>query len=193
MGDLDRGFKAWAERTSASLRKELGLNSIEALDPKDLAECLGVNLCTPPDIPGVPREVLNQLLEKDPWGWSAVSHVSEGRALVIYNPKHSAGRQASDIIHELAHIILDHDPGKMIMSQDGTMVMRSYDRKQEEEANWLGWSILLPREALLSAMRLRLSNSQIAKKYGVTEDLVEFRLRVTGVKAQFGRATRRRA
>ena len=191
MHKLDRGFKAWAERSSTSLRKELGLNSGDALNPKDLAECLGVRLCTPLDIPGVPSKVLNQLLEKDPWGWSAVSHVSKGRPLVIYNPKHSAGRRASDIMHELAHIILDHDPGKMIMSQDGTMVMRSYDRKQEEEANWLGWSILLPREALVSARRLRLSNLQIAQKYGVTEDLVEFRLRVTGVKAQFGRAARR--
>jgi len=141
MGDLERGFKAWAERTSTNLRSELGLNSNDALDPRDLVECLGVRLCTPRDIPGVPKAVLVQLLEKDPWGWSAVSLVIKGRPLVIYNPKHSAGRQASDIVHELAHIILDHDPGKLIMSQDGRMVMRSYDRKQEEEANWLGWSI----------------------------------------------------
>jgi|SRR2546427_4170057 len=191
MDKLDRGFKAWAERTSTSLRKELGLNSSDALNPKDLAVLLGVRLCTPLDIPGVPSQVLNQLLEKDPWSWSAVSHVSKGKPLVIYNPRRSAGRQASDIMHELAHIILDHDPGKMIMSQDGTMVMRSYDRKQEEEANWLGWSILLPREALVSATRLRLSNSEIAERYGVTEDLVEFRLRVTGVNAQFKRTAGR--
>jgi Zn-dependent peptidase ImmA (M78 family) len=191
MDNLDRGFKAWAERTSTSLRKELGLDPSDALDPKDLAKCLGVRLCTPRDIPGVPKRVLSQLLEKDPWGWSAVSQVSEGRPLVIYNPRHSAGRRASDIMHELAHIILDHDPGKLIMSQDGTMVMRSYDRKQEEEANWLGWSILLPREALVNAARLRLSDSEIAEKYSVSEDLVKFRLRVTGVNAQFRTARRR--
>jgi len=187
MGNLDRGFKAWAERTSASLRKELGLKSIDALDPKDLAECLGVRLCTPRDVPGVPKHVLSQLLEKDPWGWSAVSQLVKGRPLVIYNPKHSLGRQASDIMHELAHILLDHDPGKLIMSQDGTMVMRSYDRKQEEEANCLAWSLLLPRAALVSAVRLRLSASEIAEKYGVTEKLVDFRLQVTGVTAQFRR------
>lgn len=191
MVNLDRGFKAWAERTSTSLRKELGLSPSDALDPKELAKCLGVRMCTPGDIPGVPKTVLSQLLEKDPWGWSAVSQASEGTPLVIYNPKHSAGRRASDIMHELAHIVLDHDPGKLIMSQDGTMVMRSYDRKQEEEANWLGWSILLPREALVNAARLKLSTSQIAEKYGVTETLVGFRLRVTGVAAQFKRTRRR--
>lgn len=191
MDKLDRGFKAWAERTSTGLRKELGLNSCDTLSPKDLAECLGVRLCTPHDIPGVPTVVLSQLLEKDPWGWSAVSQVVKGKHLVIYNPRHSAGRQASDIMHELAHIILDHAPGKLIMSQDGTMVMRSYDRKQEEEANWLGWSILLPREALVNAARLGLSLVQTAERYGVTKDLVEFRRRMTGVGAQFGRARRR--
>ncbi len=30
------------------------------------------------------------------------------------------------------------------MSADGSLVMRSYDQKQEEEANWLAWAILLP-------------------------------------------------
>jgi Zn-dependent peptidase ImmA (M78 family) len=190
MDKLDRGFKAWAERTSAGLRKELGLNSCDALHPKDLARCLGVRLCTPRDIPGVPKEVLSQLLEKDPWGWSAVSQIIKGRPLVIYNSRHSAGRQASDIMHELAHIILDHDPGKLIMSQDGAMVMRSYDRKQEEEANWLGWSILLPREALVSAAREGLSREQIAERFGVTEDLVEFRQRMTGVNTQFRKSRR---
>jgi len=187
MGNLDRGFKAWAERTSTSLRKELGLKSVDALDPKDLAQCLGVCLFTPRDIPGVTKQVLVQLLEKDPWGWSAVSHLAKGRPLVIFNSKHSLGRQASDIMHELAHILLDHDPGKLIMSQDGAMVMRSYDRKQEEEANCLGWTLLLPREALVNAVRSRLSASEIAEKYGVTETLVDYRLQVTGVTAQFRR------
>ena len=129
--------------------------------------------------------MLNQLLEEDPWGWSAVSQVSGGKPLVIYNPRRSSGRQSSDIVHELAHIILDHDPAKLIVSQDGAMVMRSYDQKQEEEADWLGWSVLLPREALVKSIRAGLSRSQVAVRYGVTEELVTYRLRVTGVEAQF--------
>lgn len=191
MGNLDRGFKAWAERISISLRGELSLGPNDVLEPSRLAEYLGVHLCTPRDIPGIPKEVLGQLLQKDPWGWSAVSQLVKGRPIVIYNPKHSIGRQASDIMHELAHLILDHEPGKLIMSQDGSMVMRSYDRKQEEEANWLAWSLLLPREALVVAMRQRLSVAEIAEKHHVTEKLVTYRLQVTGVSAQFSRTRRR--
>jgi Zn-dependent peptidase ImmA (M78 family) len=141
----------------------------------------------PQDVPQVPPDVLDQLLRHDPSGWSAVSIVLQGDAIVIYNPKHSLGRRASDIMHELAHFILDHKPATLIVSQDGGMVMRSYDAKQEEEANCLAWGLLLPREALLDAKRMKLSVRQIAEHHGVSEPLVTFRMNTTGVNRQFAR------
>jgi Zn-dependent peptidase ImmA (M78 family) len=95
-------------------------------------------------------------------------------------------------MHELAHLILDHRPATIIMSQDGMMVMRSYDQRQEDEANWLAWCLLLPREALLFCKRLNLSVTEIAERYGVTETLVNFRMRITGVEAQVKAIRRRR-
>ena len=123
-----------------------------------------------------------------PWGWSAVTIVRGDSALIIFNPRHSAGRQASDITHELSHVILGHQPATMIMSPDGSLVMRSYDQKQEDEANWLAWAILLPREALLSMKRKRATVVDIATAFGVTETLVQYRLRITGIESQL-RAT----
>ena len=49
------------------------------------------------------------------------------------------------------------------------MVMRSYDPQREEEANCLGWTILLPREVLTVAARARQSTPEIARRYGVSE------------------------
>lgn len=170
-----------------SLRRDMGLPPHAPLEPNRLAKHLGVRLCTPRDIPGVPKQVVEQLLERDPWGWSAVSLIVNGSALVIFNPRHSQGRQASDIAHELAHLILDHDPGKLVMSQDGRMIMRSYHQKQEDEANWLAWALLLPREALVQSVRSKLLAPDIAENYGVSEKLVNFRLDMTGVNAQFRR------
>jgi Zn-dependent peptidase ImmA (M78 family) len=144
-------------------------------------------LWTPSDVPGLSVTAQEQLLVHDPWGWSAISCSVRGQNIVIYNPRHSPGRQASDIAHELAHIILDHEPGKIVLSQDGGMIMRSYDQKQEEEANWLGWTLLLPREALVHAAKAKLTTLQIAERYGVSEQLVEYRLRMTGVNNQFRR------
>jgi Zn-dependent peptidase ImmA (M78 family) len=189
---LERGFKSWAERTATSLRGDLGLCANDPLQPSALARYLEVRLWTPRDVPGLPPAVLDQLLEKDPWGWSAISVLQGTAAVTIYNPRHSPGRQASDVVHELAHIILGHEPARLIMSHDGSFVMRSYDQKHEDEANWLAWSLLLPREGLLACRRRNLTALEIANRFGVTDTLVNFRLRMTGVDAHIKAASRYR-
>ncbi|HZT34273.1 MAG TPA: hypothetical protein VFA15_00020, partial [Nitrososphaera sp.] len=70
---LDRGFKAWSERTAQALRRELGLAGDAPLQPDLLASHLGIILWTPHDVPGLPEDAFNQLMHEDPWGWSAVS------------------------------------------------------------------------------------------------------------------------
>jgi hypothetical protein len=191
MTALDRGFKTWAERTSLGLRRELGLSINARLDPKALAKSLDVRLWTPHDVPGLSKDCRDQLLAHDPWGWSAVTSVLGESVVVVYNPRHSTGRQNGDITHELAHIVLNHHAAKLILSQDGQMVMRSYDRKDEEEADWLSRCLLLPREGLVWGRRQRMTAEVMAAHFGVTEMLVTYRLRVTGVDAQL-RATNRR-
>jgi Zn-dependent peptidase ImmA (M78 family) len=131
-------------------------------------------------------------MQKDPWGWSAVSVVQDGSAVIIYNPRHSPGRQSSDIVHELAHQILGHEPARLIMSHDGSFVMRSYDQKDEDEANWLAWALLVPRDGLVTCKRRKLKIEEIANHFGVTETLVKFRLRMTGVEAQISASSRYR-
>ena len=116
MGPLERGFKTWAEHTAVALRKELGIDSSVALPVPQLAVFLAVRLWTPRDVPGLPKSMRDQLLVHDPGGWSAVACVVDGRCTIIHNPQHSPARQASNIVHELSHIILDHEPGKIVLS-----------------------------------------------------------------------------
>ncbi len=119
------------------------------------------------------------------FGSSAAGVQIYGRGVVIYNPRHSRGRQVSDITHELAHFILDHQPARIILSADlDGMSMRSFNQKQEDEANCLAWSLLLPREGLMKAKRRRLTVEQIAEQYGVTKSLAVYRLNATGVEKQ---------
>jgi Zn-dependent peptidase ImmA (M78 family) len=192
MGTLDRGFKSWAERTAATLRRELDLTALAPIDPLRVASFLGIDVCTPREIPGLPADVIQPLLEDDPFGWSAVSLAINGSGLLIYNPRKSKGRRASDIMHELAHFLLDHKPTTIIMSQELDLAIRSFDAKQEDEANWLAWTVLLPRDAIVACLRRRMKVAAIAEEYGVSEDLVAYRTRITGVEYQF-RASRRGA
>jgi len=185
MNTLERGFKSWAERTSIAFRKELGVSIDAPLSPAQVAEYLGVEVWTPNQVPGITPELLNQLLKIDPWGWSAAGVQIDGQGIVIYNPRHSRGRQVSDITHELAHFILDHQPARIILSADlDGMSMRSFNQKQEDEANCLAWTLLLPREALVRAKGRRLTVEEIAEQFGVTKSLVTYRVNATGVEKQ---------
>ena len=190
---LERGFKAWSERVASNVRRQLGIPGTAALDPWRLAAELGVRVVSPFDYPDLDAEVRAQLLDRDPSGWSAATLVVGDTAIVVFNPKHSAGRKASDVIHELAHIMLEHDPATVVFSQDGQMATRTFDQKQEDEANWLGWTLLLPRVALMAARRRRMPTRAIAQEYGVSETLVRYRLQVTGVEIQTRRTKARPA
>ena len=187
---LDRGFKAWAERTATSIRTELGLSKTAPLEPTRLAEHLDVVLWRCGDVPGITPEILQQLTVNDPWGWSAVTVAVQGRIIVVYNDRRSGGRQASDITHELAHVILSHEPATVILSESVDLSMRTFDQKQEDEANCLAWALLLPRDALFDARKSRLSLDRIATAFGVTETLVQYRLRMTGIDVQLQRRRR---
>jgi hypothetical protein len=184
MPTLERGFKSWCERSAQATRTELSIEAHAPLAARRLAGHLGAMLLTPSDLPGLPTEILHQLTQKDPHGWSAVSFAVEEHVTIIYNDRNSFGRQSSDIMHELSHIILDHEPSQVILSVDGSIGMRSFDAKQEDEANWLGWTLLLPRPALMHCIRLGLSTAQIAVDYDVSEQLVRYRAGVTGVHRQ---------
>lgn len=185
MKTLERGFKAWSERTSLAVRKELELGVDEALCPFQLAGHLDIKVLRPEEVRGITDDVLKALLHDDPWGWSATSFSADDRSTIIFNPRHSAGRRSSDIAHELAHELLGHQPATMIVSLElNNFCMRSFNQKQEDEANCLGWTLLLPREGLLRAKLKKRSTSEIARQFGVSEPLVNFRVRMTGIGKQ---------
>jgi len=150
----------------------------------DLASHLGVLVWNADKVPGVSSEALNTLLVEDPDSWSALTVRAGGKSVIIMNPTHAGGRRASDLSHELAHLILDHTAARVDISEDGLLVLESFDRQQEDDANWLAGCLLLPRPALLEEMKAKKSNLQIATKFAVSKQMVEYRVNVTGVKAQ---------
>ena len=183
---MERGFKTRCEEMSRSLRAELGLNPGSPLSAEELAAYLGVYLWSVEDL-GLDPEDVAQLVERDPDSWSAVTVSAVGRDAVLLNPRHRRGRFSSDVMHELAHLLLDHDPSTIFFAGDEALALRGYNKDSEEEANWLAGALLLPRDAL---MRLRAENSSpddACCEFGVSRQMLSFRLRVTGVDRQFSR------
>jgi Zn-dependent peptidase ImmA (M78 family) len=109
------------------------------------------------------------------------------------NPTNSAARESTDIMHELSHLLRNHEPSQIILSSTGNFAMRSFDAKQEDEANWLGGALLLPRIVLVECMEAGMTSAEIADRHGVSMALTDYRLRMTGVERQFALRKPRRA
>lgn len=90
-------------------------------------------------------------------------------------------------MHEPAHLITGHNPSKVLLSQDGTVALRSFNRQQEEEAAWLSGCLLVPRPALVLIARTHMGLERACREYGVSDDLLDYRLNVTGVRIQMRR------
>lgn len=184
---FERGFKSWCEKYSTDKRKLLGLNPDGPLDTMALAASLSVVVRKPADIPNISPATLDVLLRNDgtPSCWSAVTLVSGSRKIVILNSAHSPARQASDLTHELAHIIRGHSAQEVDVTADGLMLLKSYDKLQEEEADWLSGCLLLPRDALVSIRRKGLDVATSANLYGVSVQMLNYRMARSGVNRQY--------
>lgn len=182
-----RGFKSWCENTAVSLRKKLGLDAADPLDPAALADLLGVIVWQAESVPGVDPDHLRILLTEDPDSWSAITIHADNKTLIVLNSAHTGGRPASNLMHELAHVLLHHEPSRIDVSEDGLLMLRTFERRQEDEANWLAGCLLLPRGALLTARKLGQDAADIAKRFGVSKSMATYRLNVTGVDTHVAR------
>lgn len=140
----------------------------------------------PSQLPGLAPTVLHRLLETDSDSWSAVTLIQQGRRLVILNSTHSKARQNSDLSHELAHIILEHKPTQAFFGPSGTLMMKEFDREQEQEAECLSSVLLVPRDALVVLLP-RSDEAELAAHLGVSLEMLKMRRNVTGVDRQLSR------
>jgi Zn-dependent peptidase ImmA (M78 family) len=172
---------------SVDFRLKLSLKPTDPLAPKKLARHLRAIVLVPADIAGLETDVLDQLLVDDSSAWSAVTLVRGQQTVVIVNSAHSPARQSNNTMHELAHLICGHRTTPATVSDDGLLILREYDASQEEEADLLAATLLLPRVALVHIMESQWDLPEAASHYQVSRALLEMRLRRAGVYMQFER------
>ena len=181
---MRRGFKSWCETTSANYRNALQLRQDYPLAPEKLAAYLGITVWGPEDVPELPETSLHQLTIRDPSSWSAVTLRLGDISLIIVNSAHALNRRRSSLTHELAHIILRHDPGRIDLSPQGHLLLSSFEREQEDEADWLAATLLVPREGLRIRFQSTRDYQALARHFGVSLDMLNWRLRMTGIPRQ---------
>lgn len=187
---LRRGFKSEANGYARDFRAELGLSAAEPLCPWTLAGHLDVPVVPLSKLQRDAPEAVQYLMTSGRGSFHAVTvgHGQHGtRRTILHNDGNAPTRQASDIAHELSHVILGH-PLDTPFDEQGN---RCYNQEFEAEARWMGPALLVSEEAALSIVREGVSVVVAAARFRVSTDIIEMRLNVTGARKR-GRHRRAR-
>jgi Zn-dependent peptidase ImmA (M78 family) len=190
---LRRGFKSQCERSAVEVRRSFNLQPSAPLLATTYAKVSGVVVWSDQDIIDLPEEDRRQLTIEDPESWSAFVIRIEQRHLIVYNSSQSEPRINSVIMHELSHILLGHKLTSAGISSEGYLIPTIYDQDQEDEANWMAGTLLLPRPALLRIRNDGLTDNDAMSLYSVSKEMMQWRFRMTGVDYQMGHQRRRSA
>jgi hypothetical protein len=176
---METSFRRWCENEAVKWRRKLNLYAYAPLPATKLAALLAVSLIGPNEIPDFDTNQIMSLLKMDSSGWSAVTITVPGqKPLIIYNPLHAPTRHEANIMHELAHLILDHKP--IVIQAKLPFLRQSYRSDDEEEAKYLGGCLQVTRIGLDWAIGRNMSRQQISDHFGASPEMVQYRLNLTG-------------
>jgi len=131
---------------------------------------------------------LQVLLKPKKSKWSAVTVLTEDDSkIILYNSSHPPTRQESDLMHELAHVICGHEMRAFDQQRANfPFIMREFNKSQEDEANWLGGCLQMPRVGLVWARSKGMSIDEMAEHFKASRAMVTFRVNKEGINRQFG-------
>ena len=183
---LRRGFKSEAAALGREIRDEMGLDTMDPLDPHQLALHL--------DIPILPLSAFagtlagaRHFLSTEREALSALTVFDGHRRTIVHNDSHSKARQNSNLMHELSHGLLLHEPAPALDSLTGC---RNWNDLNEEEADWLAGELLITSDMALAVARGQISAWDARKSYGVSERMLRWRVNITGAARRVQRQRR---
>lgn len=178
--------RALGLRDFAGLRRE-----DEALDPFELAHFARLMVINFDEIMGLSEETREHLLGVGVNDWSggtASRPLPNGWRLVILNPKHGRARNNATLMEEVCHVFLGHKANRLsIIAQNkqGKTVARDYNEADEEAAYAVGASALVPFAGIQKFLKQGKSSVEMARHFGVSRELVEYRLKVCRLWAEY--------
>lgn len=186
---MKHGFKARGDRIVEDVRRKLSLSKYAPFDPFAYADLLGIP-CTPVStLPGCSQETLIHVAGEGRKDFSAVTVYRGTRSIIVYNDNNSTERQSSDVSHELAHITLEHEP-RPVLAEGGCRAWDGEQAEQEEEAAWLSGAFLVPANIALAIVRQGIALEEAAQFYGVSVEMMRYRLNVSGAYIRARRGAR---
>ena len=178
-GDKWRKFelKALGLRDFAQVRQDQPLN------PFHLARYANLIVLKFEQLEGLSEASREQLLGAGVDSWSGgACRLPDGTKVVILNPTHGRARTNATLMEEICHVFLGHQANRLsVVTKDerGKVMSRDYRKADEEEAYGVGAAGLVPYSSLKRLLSNGKTTTEIAKHFGVSRELVQYRMKVT--------------
>ncbi len=169
------------EEIAAKLRRDLNLGADDQLDSLKI-NVEGVRVVKLTDTDCLDARTVRKLQDDACSEWSAMSVPLDKMMnswAVLLNDCHSAERQRVTLLEEYWHILMGHKLTKVARISEA--YGRTYDQAEEHDAYYLASASLLPRKAVQDAVIKGCSAADIAKRFGTSPELVEYRIKRLGL------------
>lgn len=183
---MRRGFKSEATTIALDVRGELGLTPFDALDPHQLASHLEIPVMALSELHAEATRSVEYFLNVDGQCFSGLTVFDGARRMIVYNDSHASTRQVSDIVHETAHGLLLHQPLPAFDHRG----FRYHDAEREDEAAFLTGALLVTEAAAMRIVKSGEDLDQAAARLGISDDMVRYRINVTGARRRVARSAR---
>jgi transcriptional regulator with XRE-family HTH domain len=173
--------KSEMEEMAENLRAELNVQATDPLDALNI-RVIGVDVLVPTEVEGLGKQCLAHLMGAGKNEWSAMSvpiDSHDTRWVILRNKKHNIERQRVTYLEECWHILLGHKLTRIAKVADA--YGRTFDSNEEHDAYYLAAATLLPREVVVKAVEEKRSPKSLAVQYGVSTELVEYRIKRLGL------------
>ena len=185
------------ELRALALRDFAGVREHDPLDPFALAQFAKLMVVDFDQVKGLSPESRAHLLgpAAEEWSGGACSRpLPDGWRIVILNPAHGTHRNRATLMEEISHVFLGHQPNRLAVIGGNPTVRegatthaaaaRDYNKSDEEAAYAVGAAALVPYQSLRRFVLEGRTADQIARKFGVSRQLVEYRIKVTHLWAE---------
>lgn len=173
--------KSEMEKMAEQLRAELNSKTHQSFDALKV-RVGGVEVITPKEIITLAKQCFDYLTGAGKDEWSAMSVPLDSfnkRWAVLRNDTHKVERQRVTYLEECWHIMLGHKLTRIAKLADS--YGRTYDANEEHDAFYLAAATMVPKESIIRAIEEKRSSKSIADQFGVSTDLVEYRIKRLGL------------
>jgi hypothetical protein len=87
-------------------------------------------------------------------------------------------------MEEVVHVMLGHEPTRVVLGPNG-LAFREYHKAKEEVAYGVGAAALVPYAALFPAITSGQPPESVARHFGVSPELVIYRIKITMLWPQY--------